>query len=287
MSAPVRLAGFVAVLLLVLAGSWAVGSAVGPVGPAAAPAGHDAGGGGHASDGHSGDDAQPVGVTGLAVSDGSYALRPENTQLNTGTQQLRFRVEQRDGRPLLSYDLTHERELHLVVVRRDLTRFQHLHPVRAADGTWSVPLRLDAPGPYRLFADFAPAGEPARALGVDVTVAGDYRPDRPLRGESRVSRGGGYEVTAVGSLRAGTESTLRFDVRRGGVAVTDLDPYLGALGHLVVLREGDLAYLHVHPEEGGLAFATTVPSSGVYAAFLDTSHRGKVRTAAFRLEATR
>lgn len=288
MGAPLRLAGFAALLVVIGAGSYAVGDTFGPVLPGAGmdePTDH--GSGGHSSDEVRAGSVVPTGVTGLAVSDGSYTLRPATTDLVAGQQVFAFTIETSSGTALTAYDPTHERDLHLVVVRRDLTRFQHLHPTRAADGTWSVPLRLDAAGPYRIYADFAPAGQPARALGVDVTVPGDYRPQRTLQGEQRVSRGGGYEVTASGPLRAGRESTLSFAMLRDGLPVTDLQPYLGAQGHLVVIREGDLAYLHVHPDTDALAFATTVPSTGAYGAFLDTLHRGVVRTAVFRLEARR
>ena len=70
---------------------------------------------------------------------------------------------------------------------------------------------------------------------------------------------------------------------RDGEPVTDLEPYLGAYGHLVALRAGDLAYLHVHPEggRGPVAFRAEVPSEGAYHLFLDFKHDGVVRTAAF------
>ena len=68
--------------------------------------------------------------------------------------------------------------------------------------------------------------------------------------------------------------------------MTDLQPYLGALGHLVAIRNGDLAYLHVHPLEdaddsGGpqVRFAVEVPTAGTYGLFFDFSHGDEVRTA--------
>jgi hypothetical protein len=76
-----------------------------------------------------------------------------------------------------------------------------------------------------------------------------------------------------------------------GQPVTDLQPYLAAYGHLVALREGDLAYLHVHPEEAPgdgrtpagpeIVFTAQVPSAGTYRLFLDFRHGGRVHTAAF------
>jgi hypothetical protein len=76
--------------------------------------------------------------------------------------------------------------------------------------------------------------------------------------------------------------------------VEDLDPYLAALGHLVAIRTGDLAYLHVHPSEeaiepGGpdIEFTVEIPSAGTYRLFLDFSHGGEVHTAAFTVPAER
>ena len=58
---------------------------------------------------------------------------------------------------------------------------------------------------------------------------------------------GRYRVRLdAGTPRAGRETELSFTVTRGGKPIRT-QPYLGAGGHLVALREGDLAYLHVHP----------------------------------------
>ena len=99
----------------------------------------------------------------------------------------------------------------------------------------------------------------------------------------------------AGQLVAGQESQLTLSVSKDGAPVTDLQPYLAAYGHLVALRSGDLAYLHVHPagEPGdgvtpagpGIAFYATAPSAGDYRLFLDFQHNGVVRTAAFTMRA--
>jgi hypothetical protein len=94
----------------------------------------------------------------------------------------------------------------------------------------------------------------------------------------------GYTVTLDGELTAGTEALLTLTVTRAGEPVTDLQPYLGAHGHLVALRDGDLAYLHVHPDEGTTAgpevrFYVEVPSTGRYHLYLDFRHGDRVRTA--------
>lgn len=193
--------------------------------------------------------------------------------------------------------------MHLIVVRRDTQNFQHLHPTMSTDGTWSTPLTLRNPGVYRVFADFKREGQNV-TLASDLIVEGPAESDPipPVAASSPTA--GGYEVTiAGGSSAAGQESELEFEVTRGGLSV-DVDPYLGARGHLVALRERDLAYLHVHPveDEGGhetqsdahaagspapVAFATEFPSEGRYRLFLQFQVDGKVETASFTREVSR
>jgi hypothetical protein len=101
----------------------------------------------------------------------------------------------------------------------------------------------------------------------------------------------GYTVTVDGHLVAGRTSRLTLSVAKDGTPVTDLQPYLGSYGHLVALRVGDLAYLHVHPLETdgpgpGITFDVEVPTAGAYRLFLDFQHGGTVRTASFTGEAS-
>jgi hypothetical protein len=294
---PLKLAGFALGLAAVFGAAAGLGSAVGPVGPTAAAAspghgaeaGHGGGAGAHvAGDPTPADEAELPG--GLMVSEDGYSLDLPTVTLPAGeATTLTFRVLGPDGSPVTRYDESHEQDLHLVAVRRDLSGFQHVHPTLAADGTWTTPLSL-APGSWRVFADFVPSADGEnRILGADVGVAGDFTPT-PLPAESRTSEVDGYTVTLDGELTAGAESELTLSVSRAGRPVTDLQPYLGAFGHLVALRGGDLAYLHVHPADDGAAgpavrFSTTAPSVGTYRLFLDFEHGSVVRTAEFTVSA--
>ena len=95
----------------------------------------------------------------------------------------------------------------------------------------------------------------------------------------------------AGDLVPGTSSALTLRVSRDGTPVSDLQPYLGAYGHLVALRDGDLANLHVHPDGApgdgrtvagpDITFHAQVPSAGTYRLYLDFQHNGTVRTAEF------
>lgn len=296
MTTPVRVLAFLATLVAVFAVALGVGTAVGPIdGPAPADHAGDAGDGHGAVDeaDDGGHDAETVGLpAGLSVSEDGYTLRLARATAEAGPRQrVEFHVEGPDGAPVTAYDVDHGKRLHLIAVRRDLTGYQHVHPVLGVDGTWSTRLALTS-GAWRLFADFNPTGGVSTTLGADLSVAGDYRPAADVP-DTRTSRVGGYEVTLAGDLEPGTASDLTLTVSRGGTPVTDLQPYLGSYGHLVALREGDLAYLHVHPEgapdDGStpagpeIAFVAEVPSSARYRLYLDFRHRGVVRTAEFAL----
>ncbi|MGH2572327.1 MAG: hypothetical protein ACRDGU_02375 [Actinomycetota bacterium] len=186
------------------------------------------------------------------------------------------------------YRQLHDRELHLIVVRRDLATFSHLHPARESDGTWRVELTLPSPGPFRAFADVAPNEGPDLTLSVELTAPGDWV-IQELPPPSTTEQAGDYGVDLSGDLVAGAHSELSFRVSREGGPVR-LEPYLGALGHLVALRASDLAYLHVHPLEGAssdtVRFGVEVPSPGPYRLILQFLHGGQVHTAAFTVEAS-
>ena len=224
---------------------------------------------------------------GLAVSAAGYTLEVSPKVFEAGREEaFGFRILDPAGRAVRDFDEQHGERMHLIVVRRDLIHYQHLHPSLGADGTWSVPLALPEPGVYRAFADFAVGGKPL-TLGADLTVPGNLR-FAPLPDPASVAYIEGYEVALdLGLPTAGTESPLTFRITRQGQDIEELEPYLGALGHLVALREGDLAFLHVHPTGGGssqVTFHAVFPSMGRYRLFLQFAHAGRVRTVAFTAE---
>jgi hypothetical protein len=176
--------------------------------------------------------------------------------------------------------------MHLIVVRRDFTGFQHLHPRQLADGSWAVDVNLPEGGVYRAFADFVTGGQTV-TLGTDVFVPGRFDSVAMPAVAPTSEAGAGYKVS-LGSAppRAGGTTDVRLTVSRNARPVDSVDPYLGADGHLVVLREHDQAYLHTHPEgepggPGPITFRVEYPSAGRYRLFLQFRDRGKVRTAAF------
>ena len=228
---------------------------------------------------------------GLAVAANGLELELGRAELPQGKEaQLSFQIVGPDGEAITDYDVEHTRRMHLIVVRRDLTGFQHLHPTMSADGTWSTPVTLPDAGSYRVFADFRHDVTP-QTLASDLAVDGDadYRP-LPAQ-QTQTGSEDGYAVGVEGAApKSGEESELTFNVVRDGKPVA-VEPYLGADGHLVALRDGDLAFLHVHPVQGqggdGIRFMTEFPSAGSYRLFLQFKDRGEVHTAEFTREVSR
>lgn len=215
-----------------------------------------------------------------------YSLRADATSFAPGTNVTwNFEVRGPDGRPR-SYHVQHERELHLIIVRNDLSTFAHLHPSRRDDGTWTVDLSLPLPGRYTAFADVAPDDAPPMTLRLPLEVQGEWE-EQPFPPGSNESVTDGYVVTMHGEVIVGGASEIGFVVTKEGAPVNP-DPYLGAAGHLVALRAGDLDYLHVHPldtsSHGAIGFMMHAPGPGTYRLFLQFLHDGAVRTADFTVE---
>jgi hypothetical protein len=287
-----KLGGFGLAAAALFAVAYGAGHAIGPVAAEPRPdAGHamDSGRGAGMGTGGHGEmrgDSHGAGVPkGVLISADGLTLDVRGDGPRAGARtDFAFRVLDDRGAPVTRFAPTHDKRMHLVVVRRDLSGFQHLHPTMSADGTWRVPLTIATAGDYRVFADFLPAGRAeGTTLGADVPVTGAYRPE-PLPAPSRTATVDGYRVTLSGTLTPGTTSRLTLRIDRGGEPVTDLQPYLAAYGHLIALRQGDLAYLHVHPDEAAtpgpsITFHAEVPSAGTYRLYLDFKHGDAVHTA--------
>lgn len=296
MNAPARLGLYGAALVAVFAVAFATAGAVVPAETAQAwvaqtddHAGHGQQGDAMSSDNRHTDHNAAVSSLGLGSAQAGYQLTDVTTPPELGVDgELTLTVTGPDGEPVTSYEVEHEKELHLIVVRTDGQHFRHVHPVRDNTGSWSIPWQWDAAGTYRVFADFVPAetGD-GITLSTAAQVRGDYAPvaAEPVA-ETTVD---GFDIAVTGDLVAGEASTLTMTIARDGRPVTALEPYLGAFGHLVALRDGDLAYLHVHPhgatpgtgERSGpeIVFEATAPTEGRYLLFLDFQVDGQVHTA--------
>lgn len=290
MGAPLRIGAFAAALAALFAAAVLLGGAADPDVDAKTNEHEEASemtthegertAGGHAG-GHS---SGPV--PGLAVASGDLRLVAERATLPSEPEAIySFRILGPDGATVTDFDTEHERDMHLIVVRRDFTGFQHVHPRMAADGTWSAPIDTSRAGSYRVFADFSTGGESA-TLGTDLQVPGSFEPEPLPAPAATAAAGDGYEVRIdAGHPHAGEEARTEFTITRDGEPIDRVEPYLGAAGHLVALRDGDLAFLHTHPtgapeDADPIAFDVSYPSAGDYRLFLQFRHGGAVRTAA-------
>ena len=303
MGVAARLTAYALALVLVFGVAWFVGGLVRPSvepghGPPSSGDGHDMGGADHDMGGPSGLGGGPDGADaghGTAATDGlasaaaGYRLALADPTFAPGTPaELRFAVFGPDGLAVTAFATTPRdpRPLHAVVVRRDAAGFQRLDPTMDPDGTWRTPLRLPAPGVWRVFVDTTPSGGPTLVLGVDLFAAGPFAPF--TFPPSRTTTIGDFQLRLDGDLVPGASSQVFATVSRDGVAVTELQPYLGAFGKLVALREGDLAYTAADgsPAAGdragpAVAFTARVPSAGTYRLFFQFRVADVMHTAEF------
>lgn len=231
-------------------------------------------------------------VPGISLDADGFRIVPEATSLAADTATTySFRIVDSNGDIVTDFDVTHERRLHLIVVSRNFIAYHHLHPTQDTDGVWTVDVPALPAGSYRVFADTRPTGADGITLGTDLAVGNGVvdteATTEPAAGTTTVTIDG-YQVQMTGTPAVG-ESMLNFSVVRDGEPIVP-DPYLGASGHLVALRTGDMAFLHVHPlgdataDEPGIRFAAEFPTPGTYRLFLDISVDGNVRTAAFTVK---
>lgn len=202
---------------------------------------------------------------------------------------LNLQVKGADGKPIKQFDVENTKKLHLILVKEDLSSFQHLHPKLRTNGRFTQQVSIPNAGGHRLIADFSTAGQ-GHVLTQPLKVNGTPR-SKALPKPALAAKAGDFNV-AINStdLTVGEGASTTFTITKNGKAVKNLQPYLGAMGHLVVLKEGSLEYIHAHPEQtkaksGVVGFHLAVQSAGQYRTFLQFRVAGKVHTAAFTLTA--
>jgi hypothetical protein len=243
-------------------------------------AGHNHGAGGH--DGHA-----PTHARLDIRTDGSIQAGTPAT--------LRLSITGASGQPVKAFVESHEAKVHLIVVRAGLDQFAHLHPeVNGETGELTSRHTFPAGGAYHLFADFHEPGRPAGVAVGKLQVAGDAPPAPALTPDvPGVVTGDGLTArVSVEGVRAGGEGTIRFALAGpDGQPVADLQPYMGAMGHLVVISADAGQYVHAHPTDGpagsksAVAFAAQFPQAGVYKGWGQFKRGGRVQVVPFVLRA--
>lgn len=229
---------------------------------------------------------------------------PESTEANVVFENLSgelpadqstpvtFHLEQ-DGQRVGKLEPTHEKLMHLILVRDALDQFLHLHPEVSDEGQARIDLIVPEPGVYHVYVDYQPAGGQSGTARTTVTVAGEARPAAKLQANApgEVVAGELGADIAIAAGRDGKSRTITFRLkdRQSGDPVKDLEPYLGAMGHLVVIQAATKAYIHAHPEHGTsetseVAFEVHPPASGQYAGWAQFQRGGAVVTVPFVFE---
>lgn len=208
------------------------------------------------------DDVQTV----WTLSDGAASGAGE-------ARRIRLEIRKRNGSPIEDFDINHEKLLHLMVISKDLSYFRHLHPEYKGRGVFEIDNDFPAGGEYRLIADFKPANGDAMTKMEWVRVPGKRIDPPPVIPDAHLDKTvDGIRVKlAIDPIGANEETTFTFTLSDevSDKPIRDLQPYLGSIGHVVVLSEDGQRYVHVHAEEEQGAgpkavFETSFPGSGVY-----------------------
>ena len=229
---------------------------------------------------------------------GEYRMDVAVTPAAGGRGASKLRLTIRDpvaDRPISSFATIHERLLHLFIIDRQLDFFRHVHPEQVSDGVFE--LRENIPsGQFMVIADFLPlSGRPQMLQHAIVTPGyrGTLFPEAPNLtpdGSSEKEDHGVRVRLDATTLKAGKEATLKFTLTdaRSNTPVSDLEPFLGAPGHVLLVNANLTESNHVHPEEPAthgpvITFQPMMPAAGVYKLWLQFQRRGAISTVPFVL----
>jgi hypothetical protein len=195
-----------------------------------------------------------------------------------------------EGKRLTAFDIVHERPLHLIVVRSDMRIFDHVHPTLQTDGTFFIEMAFAEAGTYFVYADIKPRGMEAMTVHASLVVGGSGRApaawvvDRVPAVDARAQTDRELVATVEKTTIAVGEVPLSFAVTdRTGAPIEDLEPYLGAFGHVVIVSADGRRYVHVHPDKG-TQFVASFTEPGTYHAWLQVQRGGVVHTFGYVLD---
>lgn len=207
------------------------------------------------------------------------------------------------GMQVKDVEIVHEMPLHLLMVSKDLSWYAHEHPKLEADGTFTMTWTFPSGGEYTLFHDFTPKEVGMQVVPVTLKVEGPAPVAKPLVVDSdKPKTVDGYTValSTAGPLTTSKPTTLSYTISKDGKPVNDLTPYLGAMGHLVIISQDLKEFVHSHPHEhaegdhdhakqgdtdmkGGpkVDFEARFKAPGIYKGWAQFQHNGRVITVPF------
>lgn len=218
--------------------------------------------------------------------------RASGSESGEGTL-IRLAIMKNNGERIEDFDITHEKLLHLMVISKDLSYFNHIHPEYKGSGVFEIRNDFPAGGEYRLIADFKPAKGGSMTKMEWVRIEGASVEPAPIIPDAQLDKiAAGVRVKlSVAPLETRKAATLKFSIadEKTDAPITDLEPYLGAIGHVVILTEDGERYIHVHADEGQgsgpeAVFETEFPRSGIYKIWGQFQRKGEVFTVPFVVE---
>jgi hypothetical protein len=193
--------------------------------------------------------------------------------------------------PINDFEVNHEKLLHLIIVSKDLSYFNHVHPEYKGGGVFEIPNVFPSGGDYRMVADFKPSNGSSMSKMAWVKVGGVKTQPVKITVDDALEKsidGKMISLSMDPQPQAGADVTLRFSLKDESTAepITDLEPYLGSIGHVVIFSEDAERYLHVHALEGQgsgpeALFETEFSKSGIYKIWGQFQKDGEVFTAPF------
>lgn len=198
------------------------------------------------------------------------------------------------GSPVQQFEIAHEKLMHFIIVSKDLTYFEHIHPEYQENGVFKVTTKFPTGGDYTLFAEFVPKSQDQPVVKSDrVAIIGESEAPAPLEVDTKLIKEVANKEVSLqfGHLMAGMDLELTYSFRDVNTkqSITNLQPYLGALGHVIIISEGAEGYIHVHPMESKATgpearFVANFPESGTYKIWGQFKHNGKEFTVPFTVE---
>ncbi len=229
------------------------------------------------------------GTDAHAILAGSRISLDNAGSLEPGNVDFTFKLYGLDGHEFGPDDLkiAHEKKMHFIVVRDDMTGFQHVHP-EYTSGKWTVSTTIVEQGNYQVYVDIEPVEEEPTTLRIPVTIGGtteNAQAPTPKTDMSVQSKGITAVLETSSELKTNEHTRLTFALTKGGSPVADIGPYLGAFGHVVLLRHGDADdFIHVHPvtetapTDGKVSFDAQFPVKGRYTLYAQFNVNGEVLT---------
>lgn len=206
--------------------------------------------------------------------------------------QLNLMIHGADGSVVKEFERIHTKLIHLIIVRDGLDQFAHVHPDVDDEGNITIAHTFLVGGKYRLYADHKSKGKDETTAMTEIEVEGEsQKPPQLVPNVPGKAIGDILDARVIMELvEAGNPATIAFELfDKTNRPANDLQPYLGAMGHLVIISADGQQYVHAHPEDGGqtqnrVAFMAHFKTAGVYKAWGQFQREDKVATIPFVIE---